>query len=104
MPFIRRNFAPIGGQATPSTSGTGEAVPGAPQRWSYRTQDTHATVDTSGYFNDVRALLEVGDIIDVVVINSSGAVQTYGSHIVLTKTATAVDVSNVTVGTVANTD
>jgi hypothetical protein len=104
MPFIRRNFVPIGGQSTPSTSGTGEAVPGAPQRWSYRTQDAHATVDTSGYFNDVRLLLEVGDIIDVVVINGSGVVQTYGPHIVMTKTATAVDVSAVTVGVVTNSD
>jgi hypothetical protein len=102
MPFIRRNFAPIGGQ---STRGTGpEALPGAPQRWSYRTQDAHATVDTAGYFNEVRALLEIGDMIDVVVVNGSGVLQTYGPHIVITKTATAVDVTNVTVGVVTNTD
>jgi hypothetical protein len=102
MPFIRRNFACLGGQ---STRGSGpETSPGAPQMWSYRTQDTHATVDTSGYFNEVRTLLDVGDIIWVVVVNSSGVVQTYGSHIVMTRTATAVDVSNVTVGTVTNTD
>lgn len=103
MPFIRRNFAPIGGQ---STRGSGpEANPGAPQRWSFRTQDAHAAVDTSGYFNEVAALLEVGDIIDVVVVNASGVVQTYGPHIVMTKSAAGVvDVSNVTVGVVTNTD
>jgi hypothetical protein len=102
MPFIRRNFAPIGGQ---STRGSGpETSPGAPQRWSYRTQDAHATVDTSGYFNEVRALLEIGDIIDVVVVNGSGVLQTYGPHCVITKTASAVDVVNVTVGVVTNTD
>jgi hypothetical protein len=102
MPFIRKNFGCLGGQ---STRGSGpEASPGAPQRFSYRTQDTHATVDSSGYFNEVRMLLEVGDIIDVVVVNGSGVVQTYGPHIVMTKTATAVDVSNVTVGVVTNTD
>ena len=102
MPFIRKNFGCIGGQ---STRGSGpETAPGAPQMWSFRTQDTHATVDTSGYFNEVRMLLEVGDIIQVVVVNGSGVVQTYGPHIVMTKTATTVDVSNVTVGVVTNTD
>ena len=102
MPFIRRNFGCIGGQ---STRGTGpETSPGAPQMWAYRTQDAHATVDNSGYFNEVRPLLEVGDIINVVVVNATGVVQTYGPHIVMTKTATAVDVSTVTVNVVTNTD
>ena len=102
MPFIRANFGAIGGQ---SRRGSGpEASPGAPQMWTYRTQDIHATVDTSGYFNDVRALLEVGDIITVVVVNGSGVVQTYGPHIVMTKSATAVDVSTVTVNVVTNSD
>lgn len=102
MPFVRRNFGPIGGQ---STRGSGpETSPGTPQFWSYRTQDATADVDTSGYFNEVRALLEIGDMIDVVVVNGSGVLQTYGPHIVITKTATAVDVTNVTVGVVTNTD
>jgi hypothetical protein len=104
MPFIRRNFGPIGGQAT---RGSGpETSPGAPQRWSYRTQDAHATVDTAGYFNEVFDLLEIGDIIDVVVVNGSGALQTYGPHCVITKNPATrvVDVTNVTVGTVTNTD
>ena len=102
MPFIRRNFGCIGGQ---STRGSGpETSPGAPQRFSYRTQDAHATIDTAGYFNEVRQLLEVGDIIDAVVVNASGVVQTFGQHIVMTRTATSVDVANVTAGTVTNTD
>lgn len=102
MPFIRRNFAPIGGQ---STRGSGpETSPGAPQLWSYRTQDAHAAVDTSGYFNEVRAMLEVGDSIYVAVVNGAGALQTVGTHAVITKTGTAVDVTNVTVGVVTNTD
>jgi hypothetical protein len=103
MPFIRRNFAPIGGQ---STRGSGpEALPGAPQMWSYRTQDAHAAVDTSGYFNEVNALLNVGDMIHVVVVNGSGVPQTYGPHLVLTISAAGVvDVTNVTVGVVTNTD
>ena len=102
MPFILRNFGKIGGQ---STRGSGpEASRGAPQIFTYRTQDTHATVDTAGYFNPVRSLLEIGDIIHVVVVNSSGVLQTYGPHCVITKTASAVDVTNVTVGVVTNTD
>ena len=102
MPFIRRNFGPIGGNAT---AGSGpETSPGTPQLWSYRTQDVHATVDTSGYFNEVRPLLEIGDSIYVAVVNASGVLQTVGTHAVITKTATAVDVTNVTVGVVTNTD
>lgn len=102
MPFIAANFAMV---SSHGRKGSGpEASPGAPQRFTYRTQDAHGTVDNSGYFNAVRQLLEVGDIIDVVVVNGSGVVQTYGPHIVMTKSATAVDVSNVTVGTVTNSD
>jgi predicted RNA-binding protein with EMAP domain len=103
MPFIRRNFTPIGGQ---STRGSGpEASPGAPQFWSYRTQDAHAAVDSSGYFNEVAALLEIGDNIYVAVVNASGVLQTVGTHAVITKTAAGVvDVTNVTVGVVTNTD
>jgi len=95
MPFILANFQPIGGQ---SKAGS------APQRFSYKTEDAQTTVDGAGYFNAVRDSLFVGDIIDVVVVNSSNVVQTYGPHIVMTKSATAVDVSNVTTGTVTNSD
>ncbi|WP_206934137.1 hypothetical protein [Roseococcus thiosulfatophilus] len=102
MPFIADNFAMVSGHGRKGAGG--EASPGAPQIFSYRTQDAHATVDTAGYFNPVRGLLERGDMIDVVVVDANGAVQTYGRHIVMTKSATSVDVSNVTVGTVTNSD
>ena len=59
------------------------------QRTSYRTDDAAAAVDTSGYFNEVRTLLEVGDMIYRVTVNASGVVQTAGWHTVMTKTATA---------------
>jgi len=99
MAFLIANLSPIGGQA-----GRGKC----PQRFSYKTADVHATVDTSGYFNEVSSLLEPGDIIDVVVVATLGAVpevvSTYGSHVVLSNTAGVVDVSNVTVGVVTNTD
>ena len=102
MAFLRANFGPVGGQ---SRRGSGpQASPGQPQLWSYRTEDAHATIDTAGYFNEVRHLLEVGDSIYVAVVNSSGVLQTVGTHAVITKSATAVDVTNVTVGTVTNTD
>lgn len=99
MAFIQANFSPIGGNAGRGSS---------PQRFSYKTADTHATVDTSGYFNSVSSLVEPGDIIDVVVVAALGAspevVSTYGSHIVLTNASGVVDVSNVTAGVVTNTD
>lgn len=102
MPFTPATFGPAGGQ---SRRGSGPVTaPGQPQCFTYRTDDAHAAVDSAGYFNAVRTMLEVGDMIDVVVVNGAGVVQTYGRHIVMTRTATAVDVSNVTVGVVTNTD
>lgn len=99
MPLITRNLQPIGGQGNNTN---------APQVWSYSTLDTHATVDTSGYFNGVASLLRVGDIIDVVVWATAigtGTVSTYGRHVVLSISAAGVvNVSDVTVGTVTNTD
>lgn len=86
----------------------------APQMWSYATLDAHTTVDGSGYFNLATAyggaynLLEVGDIVYVVVwataIGTGGTVSTYGPHVVMTKSAGTIDVSNVTTGTVTNSD
>lgn len=102
MPFLRRAFAPIGGQSTRGSGGP--TAPGAPQMWAYRTDDAAAAVDTSGYFNEVRTLLEVGDLIYRVTVNGSGVVQSAGWHTVITKTATAVDVADTTAATVTNTD
>jgi len=99
MAFLRANLAPVGGQSSRGS---------APQRFSYKTADTHATVDTTGYFNSVSELLEVGDIIDVVVVAALGAnpevVSTFGKHLVLSNAAGVVDVSNVTAGVITDTD
>jgi hypothetical protein len=105
MAFIAANFAPAGNQSKRGA---------APQVFTYHTLDAHATVDTAGYFNGGVAyggaynLLERGDIIDVVVwataIGTGGTVSTYGRHIVLDKASGVVDVSNVTVGTVTDSD
>jgi len=95
MAFNSANFQPIGGQ---SKAGN------APQVWSYTTEDTAATVDTSGYFNAVASLVKVGDIIWRVT-TSSGAVSTAGYHVVMTNTsAGVVNVSDTTASTVTNTD
>lgn len=80
----------------------------APRRWSYKTEDPHATVDTVDYFLEAIKLLKVTDIIDVVVVTNIGAsneaVATYGKHIVLENDGTIIDVSDVTVGVVTDTD
>lgn len=78
--------------------------------YRYDTMDAHAAVDTSGYANnsDDDVNLAVGDIIDVVVWATairSGTVSTYGRHIVVSVSAAGiVDLSDVTVGTVTDTD
>jgi hypothetical protein len=86
----------------------------APAMWTYATLDAHTTVDGAGYFNAGTAyqgaynLLEIGDIIYVVVwataIGAGGTVSTYGPHIVLDKASGVIDVSNVTTGTVTDSD
>lgn len=105
MAFDIAYLNPVGG-----TSKRGKA----PQVFSYATLDTHATVDAAGYFNSAVAysgaysMLEIGDIIDVVVwataIGTGGTLSTYGRHIVKDKSAGTVDVTNVTVGTVTDSD
>lgn len=76
--------------------------------YRYDTLDTHATVDTAAYFTGESInMLKVGDIIDVIVWATAvrtGTISTYGRHIVNSSTGSAVDVSDVTVGTVTDTD
>lgn len=91
-------------QLTQMSQGNGFA------KYRYDTLDAHAAIDSSGYFNnsDDSVNLQVGDIIDVVVWATairSGTISTYGKHIVLSVSAAGVvDVSDVTVGTVTDTD
>ncbi len=77
--------------------------------WRYDTQDTHATIDLDGYFNnaDDDTIFQVGDLIDVVVWTTAirtGTISTYGRHIVMTITAGSLSVSDVTVGDVTDID
>jgi hypothetical protein len=110
MAFIKENFAPAGNNSKPCKSiAAGALGVGAPQLFSYITEDAHATVDGAGYFNGAVAyggvynLLNKGDMIDVVVC-AAGAVSTYGRHIVIDKASGTVDVTNVTVGLMTDSD
>jgi len=90
MPFNRANFQPIGG----SRPGIG----GAPMAWSYKTNDPMTTVRQVGYFNEVRHLLNVGDEIRVAIVTNlnqpNEALSSVVRCAVITKTATAVDVTD----------
>lgn len=105
MAFSALNFQPIGGQAK-----RGIGVAGAPCMWSYKTADTHATVDTAGYFQSIRDILNIGDVILVVVVTNLGAsneaLATAGWHVVKDKPALpgSIDVTDVTALTVTDTD
>lgn len=76
--------------------------------YRYDTLDIHATVDSAAYFTgDAINMLKVGDLIDVVVWTTAvrtGTISTYGRHIVNSSDGSAVDVSDVTVGTATDTD
>lgn len=76
--------------------------------WRYDTLDVHATVDGAAYFTgDSVGMFRVGDLIDVIVWSTAvrtGTISTYGRHIVNSATGSAVDISDVTVGTVTDSD
>jgi hypothetical protein len=75
----------------------------APQFFTYKTDDTAATVDTAGYFDNgattntgMRNTMKVGDLV-YVHANASGTTPTYGLHIVTQVSAAGViDVTNAT--------
>jgi hypothetical protein len=110
MAFVLANLNPIGGQSKVNKTLTAGALGrGAPAMWSYTTEDAHATVDGAGYFNSSVAyggaynLLSVGDLIYVFVL-SSGALSTAGFHVVKDKASGTIDVTDVTVITVTDSD
>lgn len=101
MAFNRAKLCKVGG-------GNG----GTPQVWSYKTADTHATVDAAAYFATAGDVLRLGDIINVLVVTnidaSNEATSTYGTHLVNSRSLSAgtytVDVTNVTAGSVIDSD
>lgn len=72
----------------------------APGVYAYKTTDAIADVNTSGYFNSLASILEVGDLIYCVTSTGSTAVATL--VYVLSNTGTVVDVNDGT--TLASTD
>lgn len=97
MAFTIANLQPLGGNAKRGVSG---------QHWVYWTLDAATDVDAAGYFNLSTAyggaynLLEVGDVIHRVTwstaIGTGGTVSSYGTHLVNSKSAGTVDVTNET--------
>lgn len=87
-------------------SATGLAVIAASKRgnapgiYAYKTTDAIADVNTSGYFNSLSSMLEVGDLIYCVTSTGSTAVATL--IYVLSNASGVVDVNDGT--TLANTD
>ena len=78
------------------------------QWWAYRTADTPATVDTTGYFTgEAVGMLKVGDLVFVQQVDnpdSPGSVTASGWHLVLSNDGSTVDISNTTALTTADTD
>jgi hypothetical protein len=72
----------------------------SPAMYAYKTADSIATVNTSGYFDSLSTLLSVGDLIYCVTSTGSTAVATL--VYVLSNASGVVDVNDGT--TLANTD
>ncbi len=75
----------------------------APSIHTYTTTDAIGTVRGAGYFNSIRSLLQIGDLI-YVVVTSSGALSTASLLVVKDKSSTAVDTTDQLALTVTDTD
>jgi hypothetical protein len=73
----------------------------APGLFLYKTADTQATVNTSGYFNSIAALLTVGDIIFVYDSGTPSLVLTYVNAV---SAAGVVDIADGTTVSATDTD
>lgn len=60
MAFLKRNL-------TCMAQGNGSKI------WMYRTDDTAATVNTAGYFNEMAAVMSLGDVVFVQVVTAPNA-------------------------------
>jgi hypothetical protein len=98
MAFTLNTFSPIGGQ---STRGGGNAI------YSFKTVDAAATVDTTGYFNEIKGILNVGDLIYRTTFTDAtyATLSTAGFHTIASISAAGVvDTTDTTVLTVTDTD
>lgn len=88
MAFTITNLRPIG-----NTAGGGKA----PTEWSYKTTDSLATCDTAAYFNAASTLLNIGDRINVSVVDSvtaTTAITDFGTLTVDTNASGVVDTND----------
>lgn len=74
---------------------------GHPRQWTYTTVDTAATVDSAGYFNNAKDLVNVGDVIFANV--DTDGTPGYGEFYVSANDGTTVDVNDI-VSRVTTTD
>lgn len=98
MAFDRQYFAPAGGQ-----SARGKA----PQQFTYKMTDTPAQVRVAGYFNEIGNMLELGDSIRYVQVNSVSAptsVTAIHEFTVVNKAGAVVDVNDGVSQAVTDTD
>ena len=65
-----------------------------PREWAYTTEDTAATVDTAGYFNEMVNDLQVGDVIKA--FTNTGGTTAYKEFFVSQNDGTTVDVNDAT--------
>jgi|TARA_Y100000310_G_scaffold25794_1_gene24659 hypothetical protein len=82
-----------------SLIGGGSKAGNAPQMWSYVSEDTPATIDSSGYFDNgtttntgLRDLMNVGDLI--YIHGTSAGTAVFGHHIVLSNASGVIDVAD----------
>ncbi len=80
----------------------GDSTGAAPSIHCYTSADTIADINTSGYFNDLSAVLAVGDLI--YIVSSTGGTRVSSFNQVLTNAAGVVDVANGTVLASTDTD
>jgi len=73
----------------------------APSMYLYKTADTQATVNTSGYFNSIASMLSVGDIIFVYDTTTPSLVLTYVNAV---SAAGVVDIADGTTVSATDTD
>jgi hypothetical protein len=73
----------------------------APSMYLYKTADTQATVNTSGYFNAISSMVKIGDIIFVYDTTTPSLVLTY---VRANSAAGVVDIADGTTVSATNTD
>ena len=81
---------------------TGDSTGAAPSIHCYTSPDTVATINTAGYFNNLSAVLAVGDLI--YIVSSNGGTRVSSLNQVLTNASGVVDVADGTVLAATDTD